>query len=376
MTTTEIRPKINTLLNEMSERHIQMESPTYGLAVGLLSGMHVELLGPPGTNKSRLVRDFTSYLDAGNHFYWLMSQFSEPNEILGPVSIKALKDEDVHRRITTGKLPEATTAFLDEIYKANSSILNALLSILLERSFKNDGYEIVCPLIMCIGASNEIPEKGSGLDALRDRMVLRYNISAVRETEDLEAMLALPELEIADMERKVSLTAEDISSARAIVKAMPISTEAIQSLNLVWERVHEEGIVPSPRRYKQLTRIMAADSYLRGYDQVMPESLYMAAHVLWEEPGQIAKVSEIVRTSIDPYGSKAQDILTAAKEAYADVGRYTPAEEVLGITRTLQSLREEVTQMPESDTTKAIAEKLLTMTEELMRQAIQSARGS
>ena len=141
--------------SELNADHVERRPMIRGLLVGLISRQHSALLGPPGTGKSRLVRDVTSRV-TGRYFEWLLTRMSTPEEIFGPVSLMALQ-QDSYRRVTTGKLPEADIVYLDETFKGSSAILNTLLSALNERIFHNDGQPMQLPLQMVVGASNELP---------------------------------------------------------------------------------------------------------------------------------------------------------------------------------------------------------------------------
>lgn len=117
----------------------------------MLSSEHVLILGPAGTAKSALARSIAQAF-SGTYFERLLTRFST---LFGAISLKAL-EQDRFARVVTGKLPEAEFAFVDEVFKANSAILNALLSVINERVFHNDGAPVACPLITMFGASNEL----------------------------------------------------------------------------------------------------------------------------------------------------------------------------------------------------------------------------
>ena len=140
------------------------------MSVAVVAGEHCVLLGPPGTAKSALIRTLSQLLQA-DYFEYLLTRFTEPNELFGPVDINAFR-EGVYRRNTAGMLPEAEIVFLDEIFKSNSAILNALLTLLNERKFVSGGETIECPLISVFGASNEVPTDET-LGAIFDRFLLR-----------------------------------------------------------------------------------------------------------------------------------------------------------------------------------------------------------
>ncbi|NJD33228.1 MAG: AAA family ATPase [Betaproteobacteria bacterium] len=142
-----------------------------------LAGEHSLLIGPPGTAKSELARRLHSVFRDARYFERLLTRFSVPEELFGPLSIKAL-EEDRYERHTDGFLPDASIAFIDEVFKANSAILNALLTLLNEREFDNGAGRQRCPLISAIGATNEVPEDEVG-EAFFDRFLVRLPVAAV-----------------------------------------------------------------------------------------------------------------------------------------------------------------------------------------------------
>src|ERR1700760_3913257 len=140
------------------------------LLVSVAAGEHMLLVGPPGTAKSALVRTFSRLIDA-QYFEYLLTRFTEPNELFGPVDIRAFR-EGTYTRKTETMLPEAEIVFLDEIFKSNSAILNSLLTILNERRFSNGSRILNVPLLSMFGASNEVPNDDN-LAAIFDRFLLR-----------------------------------------------------------------------------------------------------------------------------------------------------------------------------------------------------------
>src|ERR1700732_289621 len=158
-----------------------------GALCALLSGSHVLIIGPPGTAKSMLSDELCRRIEGANYFQWLLTKFSTPEEIFGAVSLSGLEHDD-YRRVTSHKLPAAHIAFLDEIFKSNSSILNALLTIINERIFHNGRERVVVPLITMFGASNELPDEAE-LTALYDRFMLRFMADYITEEHGFLKML-------------------------------------------------------------------------------------------------------------------------------------------------------------------------------------------
>ena len=160
---------------------MQLNAPLVTVCHCCAEGEHVLLLGPPGTGKSIMARRLTSVC-GGQYFERLLTRFSLPEEVFGPLSLQALQDQDELLRRTRGYLPDAEVAFLDEIFKASPSILNSLMSILNERVFDNGSGRQDVPLWCMVGASNEMPESHA-LDALYDRFLLRKVVAQVSDSQ-------------------------------------------------------------------------------------------------------------------------------------------------------------------------------------------------
>src|SRR5713226_2741273 len=171
--------KLATIRDELNHLFLERTELIDGALCALLSAHHVLVIGPPGTAKSMLADGLCQRIEGASYFQWLLTKFSTPEEIFGAVSLKGLEADD-YRRVTDHKLPEAHIAFLDEIFKSNSSILNALLTIINERLFHNGRERVRVPLITMFGASNELPDEEE-LTALYDRFMLRFTVDYVVE---------------------------------------------------------------------------------------------------------------------------------------------------------------------------------------------------
>lgn len=304
---------IRALMAELNDALPERREVIAGCVAAILSRQHVLLLGAPGTAKSLTVRLLASAL-GGTYFERLLTKFSTPEELFGPVSLKAL-EQDSFRRVTAGKLPEADFAFVDEIFKANSAILNSLLSVINERIFHNDGAPVRCPLVSCFGASNELPD-GKELEALFDRFLLRFDVGYLLRGASMRAMLAddAPESRVT-----VHLSMDDLRAAQAEVAAVKVTDATVDALLAVREACKAEGVVASDRRWKQALLVARAFAWLSGQHETSPEDLAFLSDSLWREPKERAKVAAIVGRLTDPVGSKAIEILDSARELSARV---------------------------------------------------------
>ena len=310
------RGKLLNVEEELSGLFFERKEEIRGLLVGLLSREHVLLLGPPGAAKSELAEELCSRIvwedgSRTGYFRWLLSRTSTPEELFGPVSLRAL-EEDSYRRKTKGKLPEAKIAFLDEVFECNSAVLNGLLSVLNERLFFNDGEPTRIPLEIVVAASNEPPVEREGLEALLDRFLLRYMVSYVREEGSFGALLRR-ESEVPL--RRTKITASELFEAQQEAQRVDASG-VLPAIAALRRELSEAGIPVSDRRYARSLKLLRANAYLEGRHGVAEEDLLLLANVLWAEPEHIPEVRKKVMVLASPELSEAQDLLDEAREIH------------------------------------------------------------
>jgi MoxR-like ATPase len=302
---------ITQLRTDLAGRFPERTNIIDGALAAVLAGEHVLLLGPPGTAKSALARAIAQAF-GGSYFERLLTKFSTPEELFGAISLKAL-EQDRFARVVTGKLPEAEFGFIDEIFKANSAILNSLLAIINERVFHNDGAPISCPLVTMFGASNELPD-GKDLEALFDRFLLRFEVGYLLRPANLRIVLAAPE-PTATQAMKMA----DLRKAQTDVAKIAITDETIDALIEIRDACKGEGIIASDRRWKKALKIVQAVAWMAGEKKTSPEDLAILVDSLWREPKDRPKVARLVGKLADPVGAQAAEILDAARETAAKV---------------------------------------------------------
>ncbi|HEY8211939.1 MAG TPA: AAA family ATPase [Myxococcaceae bacterium] len=314
MTPTNGNPTLAALLAlraDLVSRFPEREAVVDGALCALLAGEHVLLLGPPGTAKSALVRALAQSIQ-GRYFERLLTKYSTPDELFGPISLKALEN-DSFTRVVTGTLPEAELAFVDEVFKANSAILNTLLTLLNERVFHNSGPPTPCPLVSLFAASNELPE-GKELEALFDRFLLRFEVSYLVRRSNFRNVLTT--------KRRPTVQGLDMAALRAAqqeAEQVRVTDTTVDALMDIRDGLKPEGVVASDRRWVKSLRLAQAAAYLAGATETTPEDLSFLVDSLWREPKDRAKVARVVGPLADPVSFQATEILDAALEQAAKV---------------------------------------------------------
>lgn len=282
----------------------------------LVAGEHILLVGPPGTGKSMLLDSLLRWT-GGSKFSVLLTKFSVPEELFGPVSVIGLKD-DRYVRVTTGRMPEADFAFVDEIFKASSAILNTLLKLLNERTFDaGDGVSRKVPLKLCVAASNEWPnpETGKELGALFDRFVLRKTVRPIVSAAGRKRLLwdrdHTPKL-------TTTVTPAEIEQAQRAAAALKWTDEAKTALESVLKELAKEGIVPGDRRCYKAVAVAQAFAWVHGAEKVEPEHLEVLASVLWDVPEeQPEKCAKVIARIANPVGMRLNQLLMEAESVIA-----------------------------------------------------------
>src|ERR1700690_2474319 len=228
-----------------------------GALCALLSGSHVLIIGPPGTANSMLADELCRRIEGADYFQWLLTKFSTPEEIFGAVSLSGLEHDD-YRRVTSHKLPEAHIAFLDEIFKSNSSILNALLTIINERLFHNGRERVRVPLITMFGASNELPDEEE-LTALYDRFMLRFTVDYV-----VEEFRFLKLLEGTRAAVRTTLGFSELDELRAQTRAVEVPGSELTAIAELRRGPTRQRIVVSDRRWRNSLDVLRAHAFLSG----------------------------------------------------------------------------------------------------------------
>lgn len=290
------------LLKQMSAGIYERD---YALAMALLTavaGESIFLLGLPGVGKSMIARRLKLAFRNARSFEYLMSRFSTPDEIFGPVSIAKLKDEGIYERLADGYLPTADVVFLDEIWKAGPSIQNALLTVLNEKIFHNGDKDIALPLKGIIAASNELPAQNEGLEALWDRFLIRLVVGPLDSRDAFEDMITATSNTDVCVDDSLKISADEYASLRHQTDTVVIPQQILETIADIRQYLRnpsdgeerKESVYISDRRWKKIVRLLRTAAMLDGRQEVAVTDCFIIGNAVWNEAEQRAAALEAV----------------------------------------------------------------------------------
>ena len=307
-----LREKIEKNLEILNNGLVGKEKVMKLGLLSILSGENMILVGPPGTAKSEISRRLREILaDSGSetYFEYLFTKFTTPEEIFGPLSIKQLQNDKFERN-TEGYMPSSRIVFLDEIFKANSSILNTLLTILNERVFHNGLKREKTPLISLIGASNELPFENDELTALYDRFLIRAVVGYVSDDE-IEELLDIKETDM-EIPAEIKFTESDLNEIKNESEKVRVTSgikrtiiQIRQEYNKIFAEDNHEII--SDRKLVKMVKLLKVSAYLNGRDKVDFSDLMLLTNCLWNNPENIENVTKLVLEAVKRNVAKEEE---------------------------------------------------------------------
>ena len=319
--------RFKQLLGEMNRGIYEKETEISLSLLAALAGESIILLGPPGVAKSMVARQLKTAFRDAQSFEYLMSRFSTPDEIFGPVSIQKLKTSDTYERAMEGYLPTADVVFLDEIWKAGPAIQNTLLTVINEKIFRNGNREMHLPLKLLVAASNELPAKGEGLEALWDRFVIRIESRPIKLEKNFRAMLldshadflgptdftdstdfsgftgGLGHADFADNAdfSDLKITSEEYAEWTERIDKIGVKIEVLDAISAIRkslravnvdEAAERRNIYVSDRRWKNIVRLLRTSAFMQDREEVDICDLLPIYHCLWQEKsGMLSETS-------------------------------------------------------------------------------------
>ena len=342
--------RFKLLLQEMNRGIYEKNTEISLSLLAALAGESVILLGPPGVAKSMVARQLKTAFRDARSFEYLMSRFSTPDEIFGPVSIQKLKTSDTYERAVEGYLPTADVVFLDEIWKAGPAIQNTLLTVINEKIFRNGNREMHLPLKLLVAASNELPAKGEGLEALWDRFVIRIESRPIKLEKNFRAMLleshadfsrstralghadfsgstgGLGHADFADNadSSDLKITGEEYAEWAEKICKIGVKIEVLDAISAIRkslrvvnvdEAAERRNIYVSDRRWKNIVRLLRTSAFMQDREEVDICDLLPIYHCLWQEPEERDAIRNIViRALFSPFADKLVEMKNALAE--------------------------------------------------------------
>lgn len=306
-----VRTRFQTLLDALCEGLYEREHAVRLAMLSAIAGESIFLLGPPGIGKSLIARRLKYAFREGDSFEYLMSRFSTPDEIFGPVSIKKLKDDDKYERLTDSYLPGAHIVFLDEIWKAGPAIQNALLTVLNEKIYRNGDQEVKVDIKGIISASNELPPPGQGLGALWDRFLVRIPLTGIRNQQQFLDMIVDTENVYEDkLSNEVKISDEEYAAWDKLIDQIEVPAEVLNTIQVVRvkldehnERVgREHALRVYDRRWKKVIRLLRTAAFLNGRQYVDLMDCFLLVHCLWDNMEHLEVIQDIVSDVIRKHG--------------------------------------------------------------------------
>ena len=330
--------RFKLLLQEMNRGIYEKNTEISLSLLAALAGESVILLGPPGVAKSMVARQLKTAFRDAHSFEYLMSRFSTPDEIFGPVSIQKLKSSDTYERAVDGYLPTADVVFLDEIWKAGPAIQNTLLTVINEKLFRNGNREMHLPLKLLVAASNELPAKGEGLEALWDRFVIRIESRPIKKESNFRAMLLDSHADFsgstgglghADFANnadfsELKITGEEYAEWSENINKIGVKEEVLDVISVIRkslravnvdEAAERRNIYVSDRRWKNIARLLRTSAFMQDREEVDCCDLLPIYHCLWQEPEERDAIRTIViRALFAPLAEKLVEMKNALAE--------------------------------------------------------------
>lgn len=298
--------KFKQIEEYLNTRFFERQEAIRGLLIGLLSRQHVFLLSPPGEGKTELATTLAKLID-GEFFSWLLTPTTHTDEIFGAPSIPRYVKNEILERNTKHKFPEANIALLDEFFNSNSAVLNNFLKVFNERLFDNGAGEQRIPLEFAVLASNVLPENEAGLEALWDRIGLKYVISSIQDEQAFLQMIRKNDCGVSETVIPL-LNLKELAIAQSEVRSIDFKENGYEMHRVLRRVLLERHIQVSDRKYGQTIMLLKANAYLDGRDHVAPKDYQILTHAFWRDEDDRRLLDKVIKAMVLPYLSELQKL--------------------------------------------------------------------
>lgn len=320
--------KMQQIFVEMNNLFVERDTLIKLMQLAIVTGTNLLMLGPPGTAKSQITYELCGRVENANYFQWMLNKTSDPSEVFGPFSVKEMEN-DKFMRITTGKLPEAHIAFMDEVFKSNAPTLNALLTIMNEHIFYNDGKAQPVPLISMFGASNEPPEDET-LDAMYDRFIFRINVKYVHDAANKKRMHSNyvdNRAGLLGLAGKTTITLSEVQALQEAAKSVKVPKDIINKFIRLISDLDRQGIHVSDRRQNECFKVMQGNAVLAGRNVAGLDDFKSLVYVLWEKEDHVAIIESAILKMVNPYDDRFKELKDNFSQVKTDIDSITDSSQ-------------------------------------------------
>lgn len=351
--------KMQQINVEMNNLFVERDELIKLMQLAITTGTNLLMLGPPGTAKSAITYELCGRIENANYFQWMLNKTSDPSEVFGPFSVKEMEN-DKFMRITTGKLPEAHIAFMDEVFKSNAPTLNALLTIMNEHIFYNDGKPQPVPLISMFGASNEPPEDET-LDAMYDRFIFRMNVQYIHDAANKKRMHSNyidDRAGLLGLAQKTTITLAELQTLQSAAKSVRVPKDVINRFVRLIADLDRQAIHVSDRRQNECFKVMQGSAVLRGSNTVGLDDFKSLVYVLWEKEEHIPIIESAILKMVNPYDDRFKELRDNFSQVKGDIE---------GITDSSMKSKKAIE-------SKGVIEKIVSKTNKLINEASKNGK--
>lgn len=356
-----MKERIKQLVHHLTHGLEERDEAVKLTLLSAIAGESIFLYGPPGVGKSLIARRLKYAFSDGKSFEYLMTRFSTPEEVFGPISIRKLKEEDRYERLTDDYLPGANVVFLDEIWKSSSAIQNALLTILNERIYRNGTQEVKVNLHAIVAASNELPPEGESFGPLWDRFLIRYQVLPVKNPGAFLRMItANVDVYQDTIPSDLKISLEELRQWNEQAEQVHVPDEIATVIHVIRQKLDEsEHMSPDSipfriydRRWKKIIKLLKVSAFLNGRNQLHLSDVYLCIHCLWSNTSHIPVVRRIVSETLREHGYNTVlklSLLTAEIQKYESEIQSETQIKVTDLTESPKTIRDEYFRLEKCD---------------------------